>query len=726
MKKSNLKFLFSTILAGAMIASCSNEDDSGITGDDGGNPPSSQNVITGNITSDTTLDASVAYTLEGSVRVESGATLTIPAGTVITSSAADGLDALIIDQGAQINAVGTSSNPIVFTANVQAPGQWGGIVLLGRAPINVAGGTSSPEFDASLTYGGTIADDNSGTLSFVRVEYGGASVIEGSVEYNGFSFYAVGSGTTVNNLQAFAGSDDGFEWFGGTIDGCNNLLSVGNEDDSFDWAEGWTGGGSNWIAVQQAVGDNGIEADNNEDNNTATPASNPTISDITLTGLGSNDGMRLRRGTGAQLSNVVITNFSDGLDIRDNATIANVQAGTLSIDGIRFGNVTRTIIVEDGSDVSSNITIDPSATGADASVFAGWTTNFNTGQQTTAILSGEITTNTALDANIAYTLQGSVIVQEGATLTIPAGTVITTDPNDGLDALIINQGAMINATGTANDPIVFTSIVPQPGQWGGIVLLGRAPINVAGGTSSPEFDASLSYGGTAEDDNSGTLTYVRVEYAGASVIEGSVEYNGFSFYAVGNSTTINNLEAYSGSDDGFEWFGGTVDGCDNLLSIANEDDSFDWAEGWTGSGSNWIAVQDGVGDNGIEADNNEDDNTLTPLSSPTISDLTLVGLGFNDGMRLRRGTAGNFSNVVITNFDQGLDIRDNQTIANAQGGTLVINGIAFNNIVDVNVVVEGGVDLSSAITEDANATGASTSFAEGWSRFDSEGFINNF
>ena len=730
MKQTILKTLCLTFIGGALLFSCSSDDDNPIDPNPGPDPGPgpANNILTGNITEDTTLEV-LDYTLEGTVIVQDGATLTIPAGATFTSSAADGLDALIINQGAQINAQGTDTNPIVFTADVQEPGQWGGIVILGRAPINVAGGTSSPEFDNTLTYGGSATDDNSGTLTFVRVEYGGASVIEGSVEYNGFSFYAVGDRTVINNLQAFAGSDDGFEWFGGTVDECDNLLSVGNEDDSFDWAEGWIGGGDNWIAVQQGTGDNGFEADNNEDANAATPISNPTINDVTLTGLGSEDGMRLRRGTGAQLSNVVITNFSDGLDIRDNATIANIQSGVLRINGIRFGNVTRQIVVEDGSDVSNGIIIDPSATGADPSVFAGWTTGFDTGAQTTGVITGEITSDLELDANIAYTLQGSVIVQDGATLTIPEGTVITTDPNDGLDALIINQGAQIDAVGTASNPIIFTSIVPEPGQWGGIVLLGRAPINVAGGTSSPEFDSSLTYGGTATDDNSGTLSFVRVEFAGASVIEGSVEYNGFSFYAVGDMTTINNLEAFEGSDDGFEWFGGTVDNCDNLLSIANEDDSFDWAEGWTGGGSNWIAVQDAVGDNGFESDGNEDNNALMPFSNPTISDITLIGLGVNDGMRLRRGTGAQLSNVVISNFDQGLDIRDAQTITNAGNGTLVINGIRFLNIADVDIVVEGGADLSSAITLDPNATGADAAFADGWTRFDSEGFsidsVNN-
>ena len=358
------------------LLSCNTTDDSGITNDSNAIPPPLTDVIlSGRIESELTLDAALVYELRGSVVVTNGATLNIPAGTTFVSNSDDGLDALIIDQGARIEAIGTAQDPIVFTTSVQQPGEWGGIVILGNAPINVAGGISSPEFDDTLSYGGNDPEDDSGILSFVRVEYAGASVIEGAVEFNGFAFYAVGSGTTVNNLQAFSGADDGFEWFGGAVI-ANNLLSNGNEDDSFDWTEGWTGGGSNWIAVQQGFGDNGFEADNNVDNNTSLEVSNPTISNITINGLGVNDGMRLRRGTAGRLSNVIINNFADGIDIRDNFTIENIQNGVLEITQINIENVERTIIVEGNTDLSPFIMLDNTATGADESVFQGWTIGF--------------------------------------------------------------------------------------------------------------------------------------------------------------------------------------------------------------------------------------------------------------------------------------------------------------------------------------------------------------
>ncbi|HET8809507.1 MAG TPA: hypothetical protein VFM65_04495, partial [Flavobacteriaceae bacterium] len=636
------------------------------------------------------------------------------------------LDALIINQGGKINAVGTASNPIVFTEISETIGSWGGIVILGKAPINIPGGTSSPEFNDALAYGGNEPADNSGTLSYVRIEYAGAGIIEGSVEYNGFGFYAVGSGTTVDNLQTYKGSDDGYEFFGGTVV-ANNLLSVGDEDDSFDWTEGWTGGGSNWIAVKEGVGDKGIEADNNENDNTLQPMSAPTIKNVTLIGIGIEDGMRLRRGTAGTFENVLITNFSDGIDIRDDQTILNAANGSLKLTDIRFGNVENTVVAQNssGTDVevpAGTIQINQSINGANDNFTQGWTKGYNA-EIPVAELTGNITADTELDANVAYTLVGSVIVESGATLTIPAGTRITCDKADGLDVLIIDQGAKINAVGTADEPIVFTENSQEIGSWGGIVILGKAPINIPGGTSSPEFSSDLTYGGADASDNSGTLSYVRVEYAGAGIIEGSVEYNGFGLYAVGSGTTINNLETYKGSDDGYEFFGGTVV-ANNLVSIGDEDDSFDWTEGWTGGGSNWIAIKEGVGDKGIEADNNENDNTLTPMSNPTLINISLVGMGIEDGMRLRRGTAGTFTNVLIDNFSDGIDIRDDQTIANITNNDLSISG----KVVNCGETIVGqdstgsDVDVSVAFANDTNATGADDSFTAGWTRYDAESY----
>lgn len=335
------------------------------------------------------------------------------------------------------------------------------------------------------------------------------------------------------------------------------------------------------------------------------------------------------------------------------------------------------------------------------------------------VLTGSITSDRTLDASIEYTLRGSVIVQDGATLTIPAGTRIVSDATDGVDVLIVNQGGRLLANGTAADPIVFTSVSMQIGSWGGLVLLGKAPINVPGGTSSPEFDNNLTYGGDASDDSSGSLTYVRVEYAGAPVVGGSVEYNGFGFYAVGSGTTLHHLETYKGSDDGFEWFGGTVT-ADNLISIGDEDDSFDATEGWTGGGSNWIGIKDGNADNGFEWDNNEFDNNATPATNPTVSNVTLIGTGASNGMLLRRGTAGVIENVIIRNFNQGIYVQNSATVQNAIDGFLVIADVFFDSIVELNYANDQEEDISSAINENPAATGADDAFAAGWSRYDAE------
>lgn len=708
MNKFKSNNLIIALLATSVFAvGCSSDDDAG--GDP--NPPATNGELTGAITESMVLDATVDYKLVGSVTVEEGATLTIPAGTKITSDQKDGLDVLIIKQGGKIDAQGSASDPIVFTESSKQIGAWGGIVLLGRAPINVPGGTSSPEFDDTIFYGGENASDNSGTLSYVRVEYAGAGIVEGSVEYNGFGFYAVGSGTTLNNLQTYRGSDDGFEWFGGTVK-ADNLLSIGDEDDSFDWTEGWSGGGSNWVAVKENIADRGIEADGNENDNTLSPMSKPTISGLTLVGVGESTGITLRRGTGAILSNVSITGFENGIAVSDAQTITNAQNGDLKIDGVFIGDVINSTDIEGDADLSSAIIFDSSATGADDTFTQGWTIGYEGGAIVSEELTGDVTSDKSLDANVLYTLKGSVIIQDGATLTIPAGTRITSDQSDGLDALIVNQGGKLEAVGTAEEPIVFTESSKQIGSWGGIVILGKAPINVPGGTSSPEFDDTLTYGGNVSDDNSGTLSYIRLEYAGAGIVDGSVEYNGFGFYAVGSGTTVNNLETYKGSDDGFEWFGGTVV-ADNLISIGDEDDSFDWTEGWSGGGSNWITIKENIADTGIEADGNESDNTLTPLSNPIISDITIVGVGESNGIVLRRGTAATITNAVIKNFATGISVADAQTETNVTDGILSVSG-AMSQIANPLDVTAG---FETVFSENAAATGADVAFAEGWSRF---------
>lgn len=320
-------------------------------------------------------------------------------------------------------------------------------------------------------------------------------------------------------------------------------------------------------------------------------------------------------------------------------------------------------------------------------------------------LTGDINENVTLSASNDYLLSGGVFVESGYTLTIEAGTKIYAADDGTVPFLSIKQGGKIMAEGTSSSPIVFTSVksTPAAGDWGGIIVNGYADINV-GETAEGE-GGTGTYGGTDDADNSGTMKYVRVEYAG-KILGTDNELNGFSFNGCGSGTTLEYLQAYKGSDDGFEFFGGTVS-LKYAISTGNEDDSFDWTHGWRGNGQFWVVNQDpnGSSDRGIEADNNGDDNTLTPYSNPTLSNLTLVGItdadAENTGMRLREGTKGKIYNAIVTAFPKnGVRVSDSQTTTNMTAGDLVVaNSISYNNGTDWKDCDDFANDATNATTD---------------------------
>lgn len=339
-------------------------------------------------------------------------------------------------------------------------------------------------------------------------------------------------------------------------------------------------------------------------------------------------------------------------------------------------------------------------------------------------LSGDITGDRIMDASSLWMLSGGVYVDNGASLTIEAGTTVYTADDGTVPFLSVKQGGLITAIGTASAPIIFTPITstPAPGDWGGIILNGYADINT--GLTAEGEGLTGTYGGNDNADNSGTLSYVRVEYAG-KLITTDNELNGFSFNGVGSGTTLNHLQAYRGNDDGFEFFGGAVS-LSNAVSTGNGDDSFDWTHGWVGTGTNWIVEQDPAsGDRGIEADNNGDNNTLTPVSKPTLSKITITGRGAvegKDGIKLREGTAGILDNILIDGFQDALDIQHNATVANVTSNDLNLTNITVNNCTN-DFVIEAtvGIDSTNAATEATNAvngsgTGADTGWATGWTK----------
>ena len=174
------------------------------------------------------------YTLTGIVKVQPNVTLTIEAGANFTASTAD-VSGLVILKGGKINAIGTADLPIVFTSDKKTPGDWGGITLYGNAPIKAVNGatTALSEDGNNQYYGGDDANSSSGTMKFVRVEFGGRKIGDGSSETNTMTFYAVGAGTTLENLVSYKGTDDGYEFFGGTVS-AKNLVSYGNSSSNVD------------------------------------------------------------------------------------------------------------------------------------------------------------------------------------------------------------------------------------------------------------------------------------------------------------------------------------------------------------------------------------------------------------------------------------------------------------------------------------------------------------
>jgi len=272
-------------------------------------------------------------------------------------------------------------------------------------------------------------------------------------------------------------------------------------------------------------------------------------------------------------------------------------------------------------------------------------------------IEGEVTGTFTITNDKDWLLTGGLYVADGGQLVVEAGSTVYADESDETPLISIRQGGQIIAEGSVNNPIVFTSInvldeSASAGDWGGIIINGRATTNL-GFFGESEGGAGF-YGGDQASDNSGIIKYTRIEYGGRVLGEEN-ELNGLSLNAVGNGTTLEYIQAYKCSDDGFEFFGGTV----NLryaVSTANEDDAFDWTFGWNGYGQFWVVDQDGNGDNGLEADNNENEFGAEPFSDPVLSNFTFTSEGGDVGVLLRHGTQGRVFNGIVTGFtDAGVE-----------------------------------------------------------------------
>lgn len=318
------------------------------------NPDNIAGVLYGELT----LDASVEYHLNGALVVEKGGVLNIPAGTKIVAEG--GTSSYVgVARGGQIYARGTASDPIVFTADITEAGSWGGLVICGRAPSNLQQETSEVlEAEvSSMYYGGSDTDDNSGELSYVRVEYSGYNYGD-EKQFNGFSFFGVGSQTIIENISSYESMDDGIEFFGGTVN-AYYIASINSRDDGIDFTNGWQGTGSYWYAYNSTK--SGVEGSNNENNGAKTPTTNAQLSHLTIYKMGERPWY-LKGGAGYQnVDDIIIGGLVDNAgyayffnEADDKNTITQINNSKIVFTNVRF------IDRGEGNDtnVSSNLKLD--------------------------------------------------------------------------------------------------------------------------------------------------------------------------------------------------------------------------------------------------------------------------------------------------------------------------------------------------------------------------------
>ena len=320
--------------------------------------------------------------------------------------------------------------------------------------------------------------------------------------------------------------------------------------------------------------------------------------------------------------------------------------------------------------------------------------------------SGFGTGTTTWTCDKTYMLDGYVFVNSGQVLTVQPGTVVKGMAGQGAEAaaLIVARGGQIFAEGTADCPITFTHAADAldgstayntRGQWGGVIILGAASTNLPTEgqiEGVPSENDRAAYGGTNDADNSGVLAYVSIRHGGTQ-LGAANEINGLTLGGVGSGTTIHHVEVLSNDDDGIEFFGGTVDVNYAAVGFVG-DDSFDWDQGYRGGGHHWFSINDhDAGDCGGELDG-DDSPTVTadgmPYTIPTVTNWTMMGRGSEAGkrgMRLRNGSGGHISDMVIVGFAEGADIEDSQEPHDAydmlQTGDLTLSSMAAQDVTDL-------------------------------------------
>ena len=542
--------------------------------------------LSGSITSHTLLtQAGSPWTLNGLVAVTDETCLKIEAGTTILGASGTGTSTsyLVIDKNSKILAEGTSGSPIIFTSKLShdgtaaAVGQWGGLTLIG----NAANSQVEPyEVNSNFVAGTHNKNDSSGILKYVKILNSGITMEENK-EINGLSMVGVGRGTVVDHITVNKSDDDCMELWGGTVNLSNITLSECT-DDHFDIDDGYSGIVSD-LTINQTTGNAGIEMSGN------TAATFNTFN-INVTTSAKEGAIYFKKdGIGGH--------FNNGTIVYGASTLGN---GVIhSKDGFDAANTSfANMNITDNSGVATTVTGD-SATGIQTKLT-------NQAAFAKVDLAGKIVTDTTLTSDVVWVLNGLVAVEDGATLTIEAGTTVAGASGTGTSTsyMVVDKGSKIMAEGTNGAHIVFTSEAAvdgtpaAAGQWGGLTLIG----NAANSQVDP-YEVNSNYVAGTSDlaDNSGTLTYIEILNSGITMEENK-EINGLSMVGVGSGTTVNNIIVNKSDDDCIELWGGTVDLTDVTLSECS-DDHFDIDDGYAGT-VDLLTINQTTGNAGIEMSGN--------------------------------------------------------------------------------------------------------------------------
>jgi hypothetical protein len=640
-------------------------------------------TLKGNLTGTVNLVKTTQYKIDGLVTVEG--TLNIQEGTVIFGDTT-GDDFIVVKQGGTINAIGTAAEPIIFTSETALMdpsaadvGQWGGLTILGYAPTNhgeANPGDGGPRYEVDetnpdFTFGNALentgdAADNSGTLQHVYIMNSGVTMSTDQ-EVNGLSLAGVGSGTTIEDITIVNSSDDGIEIWGGTVD-VTRATMINCQDDSFDLDYGYIGNATDIKVYQTTAAHAGFEISSGGNN----PMTAPTITNFVISKVDGSDegGIYIKDETTAPT-------FINGEVMTQGSTDAglNTRKATTSADGIaQIAAISFTDVL-----FNSAVQVD----GLDATAISDFTSTIGyavyDSTKPNVVLSGDIGGQTLVKTN-KYEIDGLVYVQAGSTLTIPAGTVLYGDTT-GDDYIVVEKGGVIDAQGTDAEPIYFTSktsledpTAGDVGQWGGLTVLGDAPVNRAGARYEvDENNARFDFGGATAADNSGSLVNVHILNSGVTMSTDQ-EVNGLSLAGVGSGTTVDNIYVGNSSDDGIEIWGGTVN-VTNATMVNCQDDSFDLDYGYVGNATNiYVHQTDAASHAGFEISS----GGFVEMTSPTITNFVISKAEGTDegGIYIKDdSTAPTFINGTVTTATADANIFTKTSFSSTQK-----SAIAFRDV----------------------------------------------